>query len=357
MRPDEKSEKNKKKPLAAIFGCSEKTLSAEEKSFFRDVDPLGFIIFSRNVENPDQLRGLISDLRDSVGRDKAPVLIDQEGGRVARLRPPHWSEFPPAQTYAKIYANNKDDGINAAKLGGRLVGHELFQLGITVDCAPVLDIPVTGSDPIIGDRAFGHDSETIINLARSFAEGLMHAGVAPVIKHIPGHGRALVDSHKHLPCVDAAIDYLENDFSTFKALNYMPWAMTAHVVYTAIDSQNPATLSIDVISNIIRKQIGFRGFLVSDDLSMKALEGGMASRATRALDAGCDAVLHCNGDMQEMIEVASGAKQMTSAGWARFSLGNLQRHIAGEEEKEDDQFIFSEAKKTFDELIDSVGQT
>ena len=325
MLPDEQTEKtinNKKRPLAAIFGCSSLVLSAEEKSFFRDADPLGFIIFSRNVKSPSQLRKLVSDLRETVGRENVPVLIDQEGGRVARLSQPNWPKFPPAETFARIYANNNQNGITAAHLGGRLIGYELFQLGITVDCAPVLDIPQPSADPIIGDRAFGHDPETIIVLAREFAKGLMSAGVAPVIKHIPGHGRALVDSHEHLPRVDATIDELEIDFSTFKALNYMPWAMTAHVVYSAIDGQNPATLSADVISNIIRKQIGFRGFLISDDLSMKALEGKMQTRAERALDAGCDAVLHCNGDMEEMIKVSSGSKPITSSGWARFKLGN-----------------------------------
>ena len=360
MLPDEQTEqsvKNKKRPLAAIFGCSGAELNAEEKSFFRDADPLGFIIFSRNVENPSQLHKLVSDLRETVGRESVPVLIDQEGGRVARLGQPNWPTFPPAETYAKIFAHNNENGVTAAHLGGRLIGHELFQLGITVDCAPVLDIPQPSADPIIGDRAFGNDVETIITLARAFAEGLMHSGVAPVIKHIPGHGRALVDSHEHLPRVDATMDELEKDFSTFKALNYMPWAMTAHVVYTAIDDKNPATLSSDVIANIIRKQIGFRGFLVSDDLSMKALEGEMQSRAQLALGAGCDAVLHCNGDMEEMVKVASGAKQITSSSWARFKLGNLQRHIAGEEEKEDDEFDLSEAKNNFDALINSAGKT
>jgi len=359
LRPDEQTERsaiNKKRPLAAIFGCSGTALNAEEKSFFRDADPLGFIIFSRNVENPSQLQQLVSDLRETVGRENAPVLIDQEGGRVARLGQPNWPTFPPAETYAKIFAHNNENGITAAYLGGRLIGHELFKLGITVDCAPVLDIPQADADPIIGDRAFGNNAETIITLARAFSEGLMYSGVAPVIKHIPGHGRALVDSHKHLPQVDATMNELEMDFSVFHAMNYMPWAMTAHVVYTAIDDKNPATLSTEVIANVIRKQIGFRGFLVSDDLSMKALEGEMQTRAQLALAAGCDAVLHCNGDMAEMKNVASGARQITSASWARFKLGNLQRHIAGEEEKEEDEFDVSEARKSFDSLIGSAGK-
>ena len=339
--------------MAALFGCAGTTLSAEEKSFFKETNPLGFIIFSRNVKNPSQLKALIADLRETVGRENAPVLIDQEGGRVARLSPPDWPAFPPAETYARIYKKNKKNGIKAAFLGGQLIGHELHQVGITVDCAPVLDLPQAGADPIIGDRAFGADTDTIIDLARAFAEGLMDLGVAPVIKHIPGHGRALVDSHEKLPLVRATKDELEKDFAPFKALNYMAWAMTAHVVYTDIDPDNPATFSAEIIKNVIRKQIGFRGFLVSDDLSMKALAGTMKERASKALDAGCDAVLHCNGEMSEMVEVASGCRQMSAPQWARFALGNLQRHLAGIEDKEDENEIFdlAKAKNSFDELM------
>ncbi len=341
------------RPLAALFGCSGTSLSAEEKSFFKESNPLGFIIFSRNVKNPAQLKALIADLRETVGRENAPVLIDQEGGRVVRLSPPNWPAFPSAATYADIYKQDKKNGTDAARIGGQLIGHELHQLGITVDCAPVLDLPGPGADPIIGDRAFGTDVDTIVDLGRAFAEGLMDAGVAPVIKHIPGHGRALVDSHEKLPIVDATKDELEKDFAPFKELNYMAWAMTAHVVYTDIDSENPATFSAEIIENVIRKQIGFRGFLISDDLSMKALIGSTKERASRALAAGCDAVLHCNGDMGEMKEVASGCGQMSGPQWARFSLGNLQRHLAGVEDKEDESKIFdlAKAKNSFDELM------
>ena len=357
--PPEK-QKRPNRPLAALFGCAGTKLGTEEKSFFKETNPLGFIIFSRNVENPTQLKALVSDLRKTVGRENAPVLIDQEGGRVARLSPPHWPTFPSAATYARIYKQDKKNGTDAAYLGGQLIGHELHQMGITVDCAPVLDLPGSGADPIIGDRAFGDNIDTIVDLGRAFAEGLMEVGVAPVIKHIPGHGRALVDSHEKLPIVGATKDELEKDFAPFKALNYMAWAMTAHVVYTEIDPDNPATFSAEIIENVIRKQIGFRGFLVSDDLSMKALANTSAStmkqRASRALAAGCDAVLHCNGDMGEMIEVASGCEQMSGPKWARFALGNLQRHLAGIEDKEDESEVFdlTKAKNSFDELINTV---
>ena len=356
--PPEK-QKRPNRPLAALFGCSGTSLSAEEKSFFKEADPLGFIIFSRNVENPQQLKSLVADLRETVGRENAPVLIDQEGGRVARLSPPHWPAFPPAATYADIYKQDKKNGTDAARLGGQLIGYELDQMGITIDCAPVLDLPGADADPIIGDRAFGADVDTIVDLGRAFAEGLMDAGIAPVIKHIPGHGRALVDSHEKLPIVDATKDELEKDFAPFKALNYMAWAMTAHVVYTEIDPDNPATFSAEIIKNVIRKQIGFRGFLISDDLSMKALDNTSANtsastmkeRSSRALAAGCDAVLHCNGHMAEMIDVASGCGQMSGSQWARFALGNLQRHFAGEEDEESETFDLAKAKSSFDELI------
>lgn len=358
MPPKQQSDKAsvKKRPLGTLFGCAGTKLSADEKSFFRDADPLGFIIFTRNAENPAQLSSLIADLRETVGREYAPVLIDQEGGRVARLGPPNWPEFPPAATYGQIYKENKENGIAAAHLGGQLIGHELHQLGINVNCAPVLDLPQNNADPIIGDRAFGNDLDLIIDLGRAFARGLMQAGIAPVIKHIPGHGRALVDSHKDLPRVDTPVHELENDFAPFKALHYMAWAMTAHVVYTDIDPHNPATFSSQVIENIIRKKIGFRGFLVSDDLSMNALDGSMKSRAARALIAGCDAVLHCNGKMDEMIDVASGSNKMSASQWARFSLGNLQLHLASEKENEVDTFDLTTAKKDFAKLINSGSQ-
>lgn len=318
--------KTSPKPLAAVFGCAGPELLAEERAFFAETDPLGFILFQRNCETPAQVQKLVQDLRASVGRADAPVLIDQEGGRVARLKPPHWPEFPPAMAYADLYAKDAAAGLEAADLGGRLIAHELAALGVTVDCAPVLDVPQPGADPIIGDRAFGRDVETISALAKAFSDGLMAGGVASVIKHVPGHGRALVDSHKDLPRVAAPREELETcDFAPFKALHAAPWAMTAHVVYEALDGANPATTSPDVIEQVIRRQIGFRGVLLSDDLSMKALSGGFADRAAACLEAGCDIALHCNGDMQEMAQVAQGAFPMTRASWARYKMSEFHR--------------------------------
>lgn len=317
------------KPLAVVFGCAGPELSAEERAFFRATNPLGFILFQRNCQTPDQVKRLVEDLRACVPHKNAPVLIDQEGGRVARLKPPHWPEFPAAKAYADLYAKNAEAGLEAANLGGRLIAHELAALGITVDCAPVLDVPQPGADPIIGDRAFGPDGDTIIPLAKAFNDGLMAGGVAGVIKHIPGHGRALVDSHKDLPRVDAALADLEGvDFPPFQALHMAPWAMTAHVVYENLDPKHPATTSAFVIESVIRRQLGFRGVLVSDDLSMKALSGDFADRARASLEAGCDVALHCNGDMEEMRAVAEGAFPMTRASWARYKMSEFHRTSA-----------------------------
>ena len=314
-----------------VFGCSGLVLTPEERAFFGESNPLGFILFQRNCDTPTQVRALVDDLRATVGRADAPVLIDQEGGRVARLKPPHWPEFPPAKVYADLYARDPDAGVEASTLGGRLIAHELAALGITIDCAPVLDVPRVGADPIIGDRAFGEDAATISTLAKAFMGGLMKGGVAPVIKHIPGHGRAPVDSHMDLPVVDASREDLEaTDFAPFRAVHMAAWAMTAHVVYSDLDAQNPATLSASVIGDVIRKHIGFQGVLVSDDLSMKALGGDFADRARGCLAAGCDVALHCNGDMGEMVQVAQGASEMTRAAWSRYKLGELHRTTAAQ---------------------------
>ena len=338
------------KPLAAIFGCTGLELSTEERAFFQDVQPLGFILFQRNCDNPEQVKALVEDLRSCVHHASAPVLIDQEGGRVARLKPPHWPEFPTAKAYADLYAKDPMAGVDAAFLGGRLIGEELAQLDISVDCAPVLDVPQPGADPIIGDRAFGEDIDTIQVLAKAFMDGLMKSGVAPVIKHIPGHGRALVDSHEALPVVDVDKSTLaEVDFPPFRALHMAAWAMTAHVVYTDLDADNPATLSAEVISQVIRKELGFQGLLVSDDLSMKALSGSFGTRAHDCLAAGCDVALHCNGDMDEMVQVAEGSSVMTSKAWARYKMGELHRTSAAQAfETEED---WRNARLRFDTLM------
>ncbi len=309
-------------PLAAIFGCQGLQLDDQERRFFKDADAFGFILFGRNCDNPDQVRRLVDDLRDSVGRADAPVLIDQEGGRVQRLKPPHWRDAPAAARFAAL---DLDSARTAVRLNARLIARELADLGITVDCAPVLDVPQAGADPIIGDRAYGNDPATIAALAGAACEGLLDGGVLPVIKHIPGHGRADVDSHMALPVVSAPLAELEQtDFAPFAALAHMPWAMTAHVVYTHIDSENPATTSAKVI-DVIRREIGFTGILLSDDLSMQALKGDMARRVQDALAAGCDIALHCNGKMDEMTDIAAACSPLSPAAMGRIERAEAWR--------------------------------
>lgn len=295
----------------AIYGCSGPNLSAEERAFFRESQPWGFILFARNIESPEQVRGLIRALRETADDASTPVLVDQEGGRVARLRPPHWRERPPAARFGELQAANPESAREATYLNARLIAYDLAELGFTVDCLPVLDIPVKGAHAVIGDRAFAHDPATVIDLGRAQIEGLMEGGVLPVMKHIPGHGRAGSDSHLSLPRVRADAEELSaSDFVPFRSLNLCPMAMTAHVVYEAIDPQRPATTSPKIIRDVIRSEIGFEGLLVSDDLSMQALDGPMEVRTRAALFAGCDVVLHCSGDMDEMTMVASEAKPL-----------------------------------------------
>ncbi len=293
---------------AAILGCAGPTLSADERDFFRDTDPLGFILFQRNCQTPEQVRRLVQDLRDAVGRAAAPVLIDQEGGRVARLRPPAWRKAPAAGRFGALAAHDTETAIEAARLNAQLIGRELADLGISVDCTPVLDLQFAGASNVVGDRGFGADPELVARLGRAVCEGLLAAGITPVLKHIPGHGRALVDSHHALPEVDAPLATLrQTDFVPFRRLADMPWAMTCHVLYKAIDPERPATISPVVINDIIRNEIGFEGILISDDLSMEALRGDLGDRTKRARAAGCDLALHCNGRLDEMRAVAAAA--------------------------------------------------
>ena len=295
----------------AIYGCAATSLSPAEKSFFRDTRPWGFILFARNISDSVQVKALVAELRDTVGDPQAPVLIDQEGGRVARLKPPHWHVRPPAARFGKLHETNPEAAREAVYLNARLIAHDLASLGINVDCLPVLDVPVHGAHDVIGDRAFSTDPATIITLGKAQIEGLMEGGVLPVMKHIPGHGRAGADSHLDLPRVSARASELSaSDFVTFRSLDTCPIAMTAHVVYESIDPQRPATTSPKVIRDVIRGEIGFDGLLMSDDLSMKALDGPLRVRAKRALFAGCDLVLHCNGDMDEMKSVASEVREL-----------------------------------------------
>ncbi len=293
-------------PRAAILGCSGERLTPGEAWFFAKANPWGFILFARNCRTREQVAALVRALRACVGRDDAPVLIDQEGGRVARLKPPEWPEFPAAGLMGALYAQNPALAREAVTLHARLLAHELRALGITVDCVPVLDVPAPEEHGIIGDRAYGASAAVVSDLAAAAGQALIADGVLPVIKHIPGHGRARVDSHENLPVVTASRADLEAvDFEAFRAVRDMPLAMTAHVVYEAIDPERPATLSPTVIDNVIRSHIGFDGLLMTDDLSMKALKGDFAARARHSLEAGCDVVLHCNADMAEMVEVVS----------------------------------------------------
>jgi beta-N-acetylhexosaminidase len=331
-------------PLAVVLGCAGEELRREERRFFTEADPAGFILFRRNCISPDRVRRLVDALRDSVGRANAPVLIDQEGGRVARLRPPHWRTYPSA---ARIAALPDPLAEEAARLGARLIADDLASLGITVDCLPVLDLPIGGADPVIGDRAYGRDPDRVARLAGAVCEGLLEGGVLPVLKHIPGHGRAAVDSHYACPVVATQRDQLAHtDFAPFRALAAMPWAMTAHIVYTAIDGNAPATLSPAVIGEIIRDEIGFNGVLISDDLSMRALGGGLSERVQRALAAGCDLVLHCNGDRDEMAEVVAAAAPVRAEAVARLAHGEAMRRRPAE-------FDRAEAERRFDALLAS----
>jgi beta-N-acetylhexosaminidase len=313
---------------ACIFGCAGLALSPEERAFFRDVRPWGFILFKRNVDSPDQVRRLVDALRATVDRADAPVLIDQEGGRVQRLGPPHWNRYPPGRAYGTLPGNDPLLRREIARLGARLLAHDLSALGINVDCVPVLDVPTPGAHDVIGDRAYGLTPAEVAVLGRAAAEGLIAGGVLPVVKHVPGHGRAAADSHQALPVVEAPYEDLDGrDFEPFRRLSDMPMAMSAHVVYTAIDPKRPATTSRKVIRRVVRGAIGFDGLLMTDDLSMKALSGSFTERSRAALDAGCDMLLHCNGDMAEMKGVAAAARPLAgrAARRAAAALARLPR--------------------------------
>ncbi len=298
---------------AAVYGCQGSELATEDRAFYRDERPFGFILLgiNRNIESPAQVAALCDQLRDSIDNPNAPILIDQEGGRVQRLKPPHWQNRPAARRFGELFDRHPDQGREAAYLCARLIAHDLRSVGVTVNCAPVLDVPVQGAHDIIGDRAYSFDPTTVIELGRATIEGYLDGGVLPVIKHVPGHGRAMADSHLALPRVTTPVPELSaHDFVTFRSLNHVPVAMTAHVVFEAIDPRRPATTSPKVVRSIIRGEIGFEGLLVSDDLSMSALEGPLSARTKAALFAGCDIALHCNGKRDEMMDVAKEAKQL-----------------------------------------------
>lgn len=330
---------------AAIYGCSGHRLTEPERAFFAEARPWGFILFRRNVDSPEQVRALSADLRDCIGEADAPILIDQEGGRVQRMGPPHWPKYPPGEAYLKAAGDDPLAARELVRLGARLMAHDLRDLGINVDCLPVLDVPVPGAHDIIGDRAYARDPEVVAQLGRAAAEGLLAGGVLPVIKHMPGHGRAFADSHQALPVVHADLATLDGwDFAPFKALSDMPLAMTAHVVFDAIDPKNPATTSKKAIK-LMRDHLDFGGLIMTDDLSMKALSGSLRERTEAALKAGCDVVLHCNGDMDEMRQVAEAAGKLKGKAGKRAAAA-LARIVSAPEPLEP-----FEARLRFDDLL------
>ena len=297
---------------AFITGVSGLELTAAERDFIRAERPWGFILFKRNVDTPGQVARLVGELRAVLGEADAPVLIDQEGGRVQRLGPPHWPVYPPGAVFSSLYDLDPALGLKAARLSNRLIAADLAELGITVDCLPLADVPVAGADNVIGNRAYGTEPGKVADIGRAVTEGLEQGGILPVLKHIPGHGRAMADSHFRLPTVDTPRSELERtDFAAFVPLADLPMAMTAHVVFSALDPAQPATTSATIVEQVIRGGIGFQGLLMSDDVSMNALAGSIAERTRAIVGAGCDMVLHCNGKLDEMREVASQTPELS----------------------------------------------
>ncbi|MFL6764040.1 MAG: beta-N-acetylhexosaminidase [Sphingomicrobium sp.] len=330
---------------AAIYGLEGVALTDEERDFFRDSDPAGLILFRRNCENNEQLLRLTASLRDLTGRDDVPILIDQEGGRVARMRPPEWPAFPPAEKFAALYRIAPSSAVEAVRANSKALGLMLRSVGINVNALPLLDVRQEGATDIIGDRALGSEPMQVAALGRAVLDGMASAGVAGIIKHMPGHGRALVDSHKELPVVTAGAEELETDLEPFERLSSAPMGMTAHVVYTTWDAERPASLSPVVIGDIIRERIGFDGWLMSDDLGMEALKGDFASRAAGVVAAGCDVALHCSGKMDEMVAVAGAVPTMTAEGQSRLARAMASTRI------EPEIFDFAEEIAKRDQLL------
>jgi beta-N-acetylhexosaminidase len=329
---------------AFITGLAGLTISANERAFLREASPWGLIIFKRNVSRPDQVLDLTRSFRDIVGWE-APVLVDQEGGRVQRLGPPLWPAYPPGASYGALYDREPKAGLAAARMAGHLIASDLAALGIDVDCLPLADVPVVGSDGVIGDRAYGLEPGKVAGIAGAIADGLVAGGVLPVLKHLPGHGRAMADSHKALPVVSTDRATLEStDFAAFRPLAGLPLGMTAHVVFSAIDPVAPATTSVTMVREVIRGFIGFQGLLMSDDVSMGALSGSIADRGRAALSAGCDVVLHCNGDLREMTEVAGAVPQLAGEAARRAEAALAQR-------KAPEQFDVEQARAVFARMI------
>jgi beta-N-acetylhexosaminidase len=311
----------------AIFGCAGPRLTPEEKAFFKDADPAGYILFARNAESRAQLRALTDELRAIHGRERLFVCIDQEGGRVARMKPPEWAAFPPGAAFDRLYDVAPASAIEAARANAEALGLDLAEAGISVDCIPLLDVRQPGAHDVIGDRAFGSEPLRVAALGRAVLDGLARAGVTGTVKHMPGHGRAHADSHKELPRVDASEAELETDLAPFRALAHAPVGMTSHVLYTAWDSDRPATQSPFVVEEIIRRRIGFGGLLLTDDIDMEALDGPVPERSAKALAAGCDLVLNCWAKMDDMIGIAEACRTMSAE-----TAGRLERalNVSGE---------------------------
>ena len=334
---------------AFITGISGTELSAAEREFIGAVRPWGFILFKRNVESPSQVTVLIEQLREVVEQPDAPVLIDQEGGRVQRYGPPHWPAYPAGAVFGRLFDIEPALGLLAARLSARLIADDLLRTGVTVDCLPLADVPVPGADGVIGDRAYGTCPAKVAAIARAVADGLEQGGVLPVLKHIPGHGRATADTHFRLPVVDVTRDELEaTDFAAFRPLADLPMAMTAHVVFSAIDPAHPATTSATMIARVIRGSIGFQGLLMSDDVSMNALAGSIAERTRAIFSAGCDVALHCNGKLEEMRDVADHAPELSGEALQRASRALAARRAPV-------PFDRSAARAELDSLIGRLG--
>ena len=330
---------------AAIYGLEGLELSPDEQGFFRDAKPTGYILFRRNIENREQLKRLTDSLRSLEGHDAVPILIDQEGGRVARMRPPEWPAFPSGEAFDNLYQLAPSSAIEAARVNARALGLMLHEVGVNVDCLPMLDVRQPGATDIVGDRALGSEPMQVAALGRSILDGLASAGVLGVIKHIPGHGRALLDSHLALPVVDAGENELAIDLEPFERLRDAAMGMTSHLLYTVWDAERPASQSRTVIHDIIRGRIGFDGFLMSDDIGMEALAGDHGQRAAACVAAGCDVALHCDGKMAHMVSVAAAVPALSDEGEARLVRAMAMRSTP------DDEMDFAAAVAKRDALL------
>jgi beta-N-acetylhexosaminidase len=334
---------------AFITGVSATELTVEEREFIGSARPWGFILFKRNIDTPSQVTRLVGEMRREIGNPEAPVLIDQEGGRVQRFGPPHWPVYPPGAVFGVLYDIDPALGLTAARLSARLIAADLIASGVTVDCLPLADVPVPGADAVIGNRAYGTEPGKVAAIARAVTEGLEQGGILPVLKHIPGHGRATADTHFRLPQVNTPRTELERtDFAAFQPLADLPMAMTAHVVFSALDPAQPATTSATIIEQVIRGVIGFQGLLMSDDVSMNALSGSIAERTRAIFAAGCDMVLHCNGKLDEMREVAAATPELSGK-----ALERARRALASRQPPQ--AFDYQAARVELDGLVERAG--